>query len=207
MPLFLRLEGEPVLIVGGGEEALRKLETLLACKPKASVVAPEIHPKLKNLARRKSVQLRERKFRRKDIEGCRAVIVADKDSRLQKTVASHCRKRGILCNVVDVPELCTFIAPAVVRRGGLQIAISTGGASPSFAAFVRRQIEKLFDQSYEPYLRLIGKLRAELQKKNVGMEQTKIALNKLYDSRMFEVLRKKGPKAAERYAKKLLGLG
>ncbi|MFH0792396.1 MAG: bifunctional precorrin-2 dehydrogenase/sirohydrochlorin ferrochelatase [bacterium] len=206
-PVFLRLTGEPLLIVGGGQVALRKLEKLLVCKPKVTVVGREIHPQIKKLARSKSVILRERKFQKRDVEGRRAVIVATDDANLQKEIAALCRKRGILCNVVDVPELCTFIAPAVVTRGGLQIAISTGGASPSFAGFVRRQIETLFDETYEPYLRLIGKLRSELQEKQVGAEQIKNALTKLYASQMFEILRSKGPEAAERYARKLLGSG
>ena len=139
-PIFLDVSGKRVLVVGAGDVALRKIEALLECAAKVAVVAPETCDGVDELARRASIDLFRRKFQPDDIEGAALAIAATSDESVNRSVSVICRSRGVPCNVVDVPELCDFHVPSVVRRGGITVAISTGGGCPAFAGRLRREI-------------------------------------------------------------------
>ena len=132
----LDLEGRDVLVVGGGSVALEKVEGLLTCGARVSVVAPEIAPELK----RPGVVLRRRRYRADDLEGHFLVVAATSTTAVNRRVFADAEARGMLCNVVDVPELCSFILPAVHRVDPIAVAISTGGASPALAQRLRDDI-------------------------------------------------------------------
>src|SRR6266851_1242152 len=139
IPIFLDVTGRRCVVVGGGEVAARKVESLLASGAQVIVVSPTLAaPALNAAVDRGMVEHIARAYRRGDIAGCALAYAATDDRDLHRALAEEARALGIPLNVVDVPELCSFIAPAVVRQGALQIAISTGGASPAFAARVRR---------------------------------------------------------------------
>lgn len=159
-PVLLDLSSRTALVVGGGEVALRKAEGLLAAGARVRVVAPQVCGELRSAA---GVECLERPYEADVLEGLALAIAATDSPQVNSQVAADCRARGVLCNVVDVPEQCDFIVPSVLRRGPLLIAVSTGGASPSAAGRIRRQIEERFDQAYGLWLETLGGLRQQLR--------------------------------------------
>ncbi|MGC8837771.1 MAG: precorrin-2 dehydrogenase/sirohydrochlorin ferrochelatase family protein, partial [Anaerolineae bacterium] len=124
-PVMLRLQGQRCLVVGAGDVAARKVEALLACGAEVVVVAPEVGEALQALAEAGQVTVHQRPFRPSDLSGCRLAIAATDRPEVNRAVAEEARKAGIWVNVVDEPTLCDFVAPAVVRRGPVVVAIST----------------------------------------------------------------------------------
>ena len=132
----LDLEGRSCLVVGGGTVALEKVRGLLECGARVTVVAPQIVDELRAL----DVELVRRGYRTADLDGRFLVVAATSTSSLNRRVFREAEARSLLCNVVDVPELCSFILPAVVRRDPIAVAVSTGGASPALAQRIRDDI-------------------------------------------------------------------
>ena len=153
-PLYiacLRLSGRNCLVVGGGEVGLEKVEGLLACDADVTLVAPDAVPELEELAAEGSIAWERRAFGPADLEGKFMAIAATSDTDVNISVYDAAERRAMLVNVVDVPPLCNFILPAIVRSGPLAIAISTAGASPALAKRMKREISEAFG---EPYARL-----------------------------------------------------
>lgn len=147
----LNLRGRPCLVVGGGEVGLEKVEGLLACDAAVTLVAPEAEPELEAYAREGSLTWERREFAPGDLDGRFLAIAATSDTEVNIAVYERAEARAMLVNVVDVPPLCNFILPAIVRSGPLAIAISTAGASPALAKRMKREIAEQFG---EPYARL-----------------------------------------------------
>ena len=153
-PLYiacLRLSGRPCLVVGGGEVGLEKVEGLLACDGDVTLVAPDAVPELAEYAAEGSIHWERREFRESDLDGRFVAIAATSITEVNIAVYEGAERRAMLCNVVDVPPLCSFILPAIVRSGPLAIAISTAGASPALAKRMKREIADAYG---EPYARL-----------------------------------------------------
>ena len=153
-PLYiacLRLSGRDCLVVGGGDVGLEKVEGLLACDGAVTLVAPDAVPELAEHAREGSIRWERREFAEPDLDGRFLAIAATSVSETNIAVYEGAERRAMLCNVVDVPPLCNFILPAIVRSGPLAIAISTAGASPALAKRMKREIAEAFG---EPYARL-----------------------------------------------------
>ena len=147
----LRLAGRRCLVVGGGEVGLEKVEGLLACGAEVTLVAPDAIAPLAALAAEGSIAWERRAYRESDLEGSFIAIAATGDTDVNISVYDGAERRAMLVNVVDVPPLCNFILPAIVRTGALSIAISTQGASPALAKRMKREIAAEFG---EPYARL-----------------------------------------------------
>ena len=147
----LKLTGRRCLVVGGGEIGLEKVEGLLACDGRVVLVAPEAEPELERLAAEGSIEWHRREYRTEDLEATFIAIAATNDTDVNIRVYDDAEKRAMLVNVVDVPPLCNFILPAIVRTGPLAIAISTAGASPALAKRMKAQIASEYG---EPYARL-----------------------------------------------------
>jgi precorrin-2 dehydrogenase len=147
----LRLSGRRCLVVGGGEVGLEKVEGLLVCDADVTLVAPEAEPALQEYAREGSISWEQRSYEPADLEGAFMVIASTDDTDVNIRVYEDAEARAMLVNVVDVPPLCNFILPAIVRSGPLAIAISTAGASPALAKRMKREIADAFG---EPYARL-----------------------------------------------------
>jgi siroheme synthase-like protein len=147
----LRLSGRRCLVVGGGPIGLEKVEGLLACGADVTLVAPEAVEELQDYAREGSIRWEQREYRPGDLEGAFLAIAATSDTELNVGVYEDAEARAMLVNVVDVPPLCNFILPAIVRQGPLAIAISTAGASPALAKRMKREIGEAYG---EPYARL-----------------------------------------------------
>jgi siroheme synthase-like protein len=144
----LRLTARRCVVIGGGEVGLEKVEGLLACDGDVTLIAPEAHPELAQLALEGSIRWEQREYQSGDLDGALIAIAATDDTDLNIRVFEDAEARSMLVNVVDVPPLCNFILPAIVRTGPLAVAISTAGASPALAKRMKREIGELFGEPY-----------------------------------------------------------
>jgi siroheme synthase-like protein len=151
----LDLEGRRCLVVGGGTVALEKVRGLLDCGARVKVVTPQIRDELRSL----DVELVRREYRTSDLEGSFLVVAATSITSLNRRVHRDAEARSLLCNVVDVPDLCSFILPAVVRRDPIAVAVTTGGASPALAQRIRDDIAKLVGPEHAELAQRLRELR------------------------------------------------
>ena len=159
-PAFLDLRSRRCLVVGGGAVAERKAKDLVDCGARVTVVSPVLTPGLGALTASGLVAHRARKFLRSDVRGCAVVIAATGRARIDDAVAAEARRHHALVNVVERPVHCDFISPSVLRRGALQIAVSTGGRSPALAREIRRRLEPLFSAELGELVEQTGRERA-----------------------------------------------
>lgn len=170
-PLFMDLRGRDCLVVGAGNVAARKARSLLEAGARVTVVGERPAAALRALARR-GVVLRERRFRASDV-GRQALVVAATDERpVNGRVSEACRRRNVPVNVVDDPVLCTFIVPAVLRRGDVTVAVSTGGKSPAAARLVKERIAEAVGEEYAALVDLLGAER-ERAKREVASQRAR----------------------------------
>ncbi len=159
------------MVIGGGKVAERKIESLLKRGARVKVIAPEVTEKISTWADEGLISLEKRSYQQGDLEGAFLVIAATNNPQVQKEVFSEAEEKRIFCNVVDKPELCSFIVPSVVERGRLQIAISTSGASPALARRLREQLEELFGPEYAEYLELMALWRKEILSRELSEKE------------------------------------
>jgi precorrin-2 dehydrogenase/sirohydrochlorin ferrochelatase len=158
-PMFVKLDGRRVLLVGAGRIAEQKVHGLLEAGARVVVVAEAAREGFVRLAAERKLELQIRSFDSADLDAAVLVIAATGDAAVNQRVFDAASERGILCNAVDEPERCHFYYPAVVRRGDLQIAISTNGKSPALAQRIRAELEREFDESYGAWLEWLGTVR------------------------------------------------
>jgi precorrin-2 dehydrogenase len=178
-PAFVKLAGRRCLVVGAGRIAEEKIEGLLRAEGNVRVVAPQATRRIRNWARAKKIRWEARRFRSSDLARTFLVVAATSSPALHARIYQRAKHLGVLCNVVDDPEHCDFYYGAVVRRGSLQIAISTGGLSPALAQRIRKQLEQEFDSDYEVWLEEIGATRRRLLKKPASPARRKALLHSL----------------------------
>ena len=168
-PVFMDIAGQDILIVGCGTVALRKIEKLLLYEPQITLVAPSVDPMIRAHS---EVYIFEREFEEEMLEKKKLVIAATDDRTLNARIAALCREKGIPVNAVDQREDCTFLFPALVKRGALSIGISTGGASPTAARWVKEQIDNLLPSEFDQILSYLDELRPQI-KAMVADEKTR----------------------------------
>ncbi|PYV87937.1 MAG: siroheme synthase [Acidobacteria bacterium] len=179
-PIFLKLKsGRECLVVGAGAVAESKIESLIVAESKILVVAPEAGSKVNVWARSGVIRWEPRKFQRSDLENMFLVIAATSSRDVNRQVFEEAQSRNILCNAVDDPEYCDFYYPAVVRRGDLQIAISTAGHSPALAQRLRRQFEKDFGPEYGDWLQHLGSIRKSLFAREIDPVERRRVLHEI----------------------------
>lgn len=161
-PVFLNLNGQTCLVVGGGPVALRKTADLVEAGASVTVVAESPITDFRKLSSDRAINLRERRFRPDDAAGMFLVIAATDDNEVNGEVFRVARERGALVNVVDSPALCDFFSGAVVKRGPLRIAVSTSGCVPGLAAFIRRELEEQYDETWSAYLEAAREIRRDV---------------------------------------------
>ncbi|MGH8457473.1 MAG: precorrin-2 dehydrogenase/sirohydrochlorin ferrochelatase family protein, partial [Stenotrophobium sp.] len=162
-PIFLRLRGQAVLVVGGGEVALRKIRLLLTAGAQIRVAARELHAELQALRDAGELAYCAAEFEPAQLDGCRLAIAATSDRQLNRAVAVAADARGIPVNVVDDPEPSSFITPAIIHRAPVQIAISTGGAAPVLARRLREKLETLLPTNYGRIAAFMGRMRGHIK--------------------------------------------
>jgi len=185
-PAFLKLAGRRCLVVGAGPVAEEKIEGLLRAGAEVRVVAPSATRRIRELARKRKIHWHERVFRAPDLGGALLVVAATSSPSLHAQIYRLAQRRGVLCNVVDDPEHCDFYYGSVVRRGELQIAISTGGHSPALAQRLRKEMEKKFGAEYKEWLKELGKIRKRLFAKKVTPERRRALLHGLASEASFQ---------------------
>ena len=158
-PMFMKLDGRQCLVVGAGKVGEPKIGGLLETGARIRVIALEATPQVREWARLGRIELSLRQYSITDLEGVFLAVVATSSRSLNEWIYRDAQQRGVLCNVVDVPDLCDFFYPAVVRRGDLQIAVSTAGQSPSLAQKIRQQLEKQFGPGYTSWVEELGATR------------------------------------------------
>jgi len=164
LPIFLDVTGRRCVVIGGGEVAERKIAALLEARADVLVISPDVTAAIAEWAAAQRIVHLARAYRLGDIADAALVFAATSDFELHRMIADEARAAGTLINVADEPALCTFIAPAVASRGALQVAISTSGAVPAFAARVRSEIEERFGVEYEITLEILRAMRSWLRK-------------------------------------------
>src|SRR5438445_13743604 len=185
-PMFLKLSARPCLVLGAGTIAESKIAGLLEAGGRVRVVAPEATPQVRSWAQSNSIEWHQRSFQPDDLTGMFLVVAATSSAELHQRICQEATRRGVLCNIVDVPVLCDFYYPAVVQRGALQIAISTAGKSPALAQRLRKQLEDQFGPEYEEWLAQLGEARDKLFSKKLDPEERKRLLHEDASEEAFE---------------------
>jgi|WetSurMetagenome_2_1015567.scaffolds.fasta_scaffold00013_33 precorrin-2 dehydrogenase / sirohydrochlorin ferrochelatase len=200
-PVFLNLTGRKCVVVGGGKVAERKVRRLLKTGARITVISPEITLGLEKLNAGGKIRHKNRPYRRGDTRGAFLVIAATSDDVINRKIASE--SEGLV-NVADKPELCGFIAPSVVNRGALIIAISTSGVSPALAKTLRKELEKLLPADVAGYLELLKRLRQRIKELFPSSPERAALLKELGSPEMLDILRKKGLKQAKATLEKMM---
>ena len=175
LPIFVKLRDRLVVVVGGGVVAVGKIEGLFAAEARVRVIAPQVTSDIAEWIAQGRVEWRAKRFAAADLDGAYLVIAATSAPGVNQAVFNEADARGILCNAVDDIENCHFYYGSVVRRGDLQIAISTNGKSPALAQRLRLQLERQFGPEYELWLEWLGAVR-ELLRAGEGTADSKKAL-------------------------------
>jgi precorrin-2 dehydrogenase / sirohydrochlorin ferrochelatase len=191
-PAFLKLEGRRCLVVGAGPVAEEKIESLLRADAKVFVVAPKVTTRIGEWAASKKITLARRKFRPADLRGIFLVVAATSSPAAHAKIFELARRRSVLCNVVDDSAHCDFYYGSVVRRGMLQIAISTEGRSPALAQRIRKNLEKQFGPQYQGWIEEIGKIRERLFAKKLPPARRRELLHRLASELSFEEFQRRG---------------
>jgi len=178
-PMFLKLEGRSTLVVGAGTIATPKIESLLQAGARVRVVAPQASEAVADWAKAGRIELVKKTFDASDLNDAFLVIVATSSREVNANVFQEARSRKILCNVVDDPEHCDFYYPSVVRRGKLQLAISTEGQSPALAQKLRLELEEQYGPEYEQWVEQLGAERAKLFQSDIDPEVRRRRLHEL----------------------------
>ncbi len=205
-PLYVNLHGKRCLVVGAGQVGRRKIAALAACGPAEVLVLDLAPPRdvVEELAAAPAVVFERRAFVPADLEGRFLVIAATDDEELNWTISRECAARGILCNIVDQPEKCSFIVPALFTRGDLTVAISTGGASPALARKIRQGLGEFLGTEYGALLVLMSALRPMVLGLGLPTQENSAIFRELVDSPLIEALERGDAAAAEAVLRRIL---
>ena len=189
-PAFVDIEAQPCLVVGGGAIAEEKAGSLLECGGVVTVISPDLTDGLRDHADRGALRWLARTYESGDVRGFRLVISATDSAEVNERVYREAEAEGIMVNVVDVPALCRYIVPSIVRQGDLCIAISTGGKSPALAKKIRGQLEGAYGPEYADLLDLLGAYRPRMKAAYPDETETRARLwTSLVDSDLLDLLR------------------
>ncbi len=204
---LINLADKRTLVIGGGQVALRKVRGLLEADAVIDVISPLVTDDLENLVNKSQLNWIRRDYRRGDLSGAFLVVAATDDPEVNERIWQEAQEEGCLINTVDDPAHCNFILPALVRRGEFTLAVSSGGASPTLARYIREKLEDEFGPEYGEFTALLGDLRQDLlDNTSPGDERINLAYQ-LIESQVLEVLNRDGYDQAKSYALDLLKSG
>lgn len=193
-PILLKLKAKKCVVVGAGKIAAGKAAGLLTSGARVVVIGPRAAEWIRSQARAGKVIWHRRRFTVADVEHAFLVIAATNSNATNEAVFRACAERGVLCNVVDDPEHCDFFYPAVVRRGPLQIAISTDGRSPALARRLRIELERQFGAEYGAWVEQVGQRRQKLRRRNLPAAERRKLLDQIASRDSFEQFLRKRPR-------------
>ncbi len=191
------------VVIGGGAVATRKAAALVEAGARPVVIGPELTPELEGMAAAGQVEALRRPYRPGDLAGAALAIAATDDRAVNVAVSEEAQGRGIPVNVVDDPDLCTFIFPAVLRRGELVVAVSTGGGSPALGRHVREVLEATLDPAYGDLLAILAELRPWALRHVAPAEQP-LLWQRMLDGELLGRVRAEGAEAARAWAARLV---
>jgi siroheme synthase-like protein len=203
-PIYLDLTGKRVVVIGGGEVAERKIESLLGTGASIIAISPEITARILVLAAGRQIELHRRRYISGDCRGAAFVFSATDDSELNRAIFEEARKEGALINTADEPVLCDFIMPAVVRRGDIAVAISTGGTSPGLAARLRARISRLIGPEYAALAKLLSEARPEIRRRLPDQKDRKALQYRILDSDIMKYLKRDDIQGAQRRLREII---
>ncbi len=203
-PIFLELGGRRTVVNGAGTVAVRKVQSLLDAGARVVVVAEHIDEKVAVMFESGNCKVIKSRYDKSYLTGAAIAIASTNNNTLNTQIYKDCQTLEILCNVVDVPELCDFYVPAVVKRGHLQIAISTEGDSPAYAGHIRKKLEKIFTQKHGRFLTQLEALRKPIIEQIQNSADRKTLFGKLVDDNSFEYFEKNGPEKWRLYAEDII---
>ena len=197
-PIFLSVSGVRCVVVGAGQVAQRKAQSLLSAGAAVTVVAPEATPRVELLSVEGRLQWLAEGYQPEHLDGARLVFAATDDSELNQRVAADARSRGALVNVAEPPEAGDFAVPATIKRGEICIAVSTGGASPALARMLREQIESVVGEEYAALVKLLGELRGTVEQQVKAQNKRQKVYETILKSDVLALLRDGRPDDARR---------
>ena len=203
-PVLLNIEGLACLVVGGGPVAERKVDSLLESGARVTLVSPQATPRLAELAEQRRILWSQRVFRQGDTTGSFLVISASGQEEVNRLVSEECKTNNIPVNVVDDPQKCGFLVPAVLRRGDLVIAVSSGGASPLVARGIRDELADRYGPEYEQYLNYLAEARAEALNCIPDARRRRQVFARLTDGRLLRLVRGGRMNEAKEWVKECL---
>jgi len=206
-PIFLKVENQNCLVVGGGEVGARKVKTLLSSGARVGVVSPEVVAWLAGKIQEGAVEWVGSEYEEHQLRGRFLVIAATDDMKLNCRISQDAGKRGLLCNVVDYPQEGNFILPSLVQRGALTVAISTSGKSPALARKLRQDLEQFFGFEYAEFLELMGAIRSRLLEESRDSRANKERFDSLIRSPLLELVRQRNHEGIDHLLLNILGPG
>ncbi len=206
-PVNLDIQNKNCLVVGGGSVGERKVKVLVECGAKVTVVAQDATEHLRALASDGLIHLILRRYEPSDQDAKLLVIGATNNEQVNRKIGLDAARRGTLCNISDLPEVCTFVLPAIVRQGDLLIAISTSNKSPAVARRIRQTLEKQFGPEYALLLSLMGSIRQRLLTDEKSVEARKLMFERLLDEELLEMIREDRTHDIDALLKDVLGEG
>jgi siroheme synthase-like protein len=189
LPIALKVKGKKCVVVGGGEVAAQKVKQLLECSASVIIVSPNLCLELEKLAAEGRIQWLPKRYEPSVLDGAFLTFACTDDQQVNRQVFADCDACGILCNVVDVPELCHFYMPSILRRGDLVITVSTSGNSPAFAKKVRLFLESLIGDEFGLLVELLGELKEEIRSRLKTIEQRRQFIELIWKSDVWRYLR------------------
>jgi len=189
LPVMLKVQGKRCVVIGGGEVAAQKVQQLLECGAEVVIVSPQVNDELKALAQRGQVCWLPQPYEASVLDGAFLVFVCTDDNVVNRQVFADCQARRLWCNVADVPDLCSFFMPSILRRGELVIAVSTSGNSPAFARQVRLFLENLFSDEIGALTSLLGELKDEIRQKLPSIPARRRFVQRVWESEIWRHLR------------------
>ena len=180
-PIFLDLLDQPVVVIGGGEVAARKIGPLLEAGARVTVVSPQVSARVREWADAGRLRLEVRRYQTGDLRRARLAYAATGDGDTNRAIREEADREAVWLNVADEPALCDFFAPAVVRRGRLTIAISTGGASPALAAHLREKLEGDLGEQFADALERLAELRGRCRQQGRPLSEARQEIERLID--------------------------
>lgn len=203
-PIYLTLDGRRVVVIGGGEVAERKVESLLGTGASITVISPDVTARIESLAQEEKIQLHRRVFQTGDCAGAALIFSATDDAHVSAAVFHEASQIGALVNTADQPNLCDFIMPAVMRRGDIAIAVSTGGSSPALAAQLRDRISSVIGPEYSELAELLSSVRQEIRRRVPDVQQRTALHSRILNSDIIDYLRRNDSAGAGRRLREII---
>ena len=203
-PVYIEMANRKVVIIGAGSVASRKAKTLFQAGADVLVIAKEIQPEFTKRCDGLNIEIIQTEYSRNYLSNATLVIAATNINELNSRVYSDCNELGILCNVVDVPELCDFYVPAIMQQGPLQIAIGTDGNSPSYAGKIKRQLKDIYTEQHGQFIELLGAMRKQLIPKIPDIKIRKKIFMAFISNDSFNCFVKEGKDAWLKFAEQIV---